>query len=110
QMGIEPEEAAMILGAGWTTRITKIVIPIQKKSLFSGILLAFVQGMKELSLVIMLAIPGLEVLTTLSIRYTDNALMQMSNGVILIIALLTFTLTAIAQRLTNTSFAQGIGG
>ena len=110
QMGVEPEEAAMILGAGWTTRITKIVIPIQKKSLFSGILLAFVQGMKELSLVIMLAIPGLEVLTTLSIRYTDNALMQMSNGVILIIALLTFTLTAIAQRLTNTSFAQGIGG
>jgi iron(III) transport system permease protein len=49
------------------------VIPIQKRSLFSGILLAFIQGMKELSLVIMLAVPGLEVLTTLSIRYTDNA-------------------------------------
>jgi len=110
QMGVEPEEAAMILGAGWGTRMAKIVIPIQKKSLFSGILLAFVQGMKELSLVIMLAVPGLEVLTTLSIRYTDNALMQMSNGVILVIALLTFTLTAIAQRLTKTNFAQGIGG
>lgn len=110
QMGVEPEEAAMILGAGWRTRMAQIVIPIQKKSLFSGILLAFVQGMKELSLVIMLAVPGLEVLTTLSIRYTDNALMQMSNGVILVIALLTFTLTAIAQKLTKTNFAQGIGG
>jgi iron(III) transport system permease protein len=88
----------------------KIVIPIQKRSLFSGILLAFIQGMKELSLVIMLAVPGLEVLTTLSIRYTDNALMQMSNGVILIIAFVTFLLTAVSQRLTKTSLAQGIGG
>lgn len=110
QMGSEPEEAAMILGAGWLTRMFKIVIPIQKRSLFSGILLAFIQGMKELSLVIMLAVPGLEVLTTLSIRYTDNALMQMSNGVILIIAFVTFLLTALSQRLTKTNLAQGIGG
>ncbi len=110
QMGPEPEEAAMILGAGWKTRIFKIVIPIQKRSLFSGMLLAFIQGMKELSLVIMLAVPGLEVLTTLSIRYTDNALMQMSNGVILIIAFITFLLTAISQKLTKTNLAQGFGG
>ncbi|NCC13878.1 MAG: iron ABC transporter permease, partial [Spirochaetia bacterium] len=110
QMGSEPEEAAMILGAGWLTRMFRIVIPIQKRSLFSGILLAFIQGMKELSLVIMLAVPGLEVLTTLSIRYTDNALMQMSNGVILIIAFVTFLLTALSQRLTKTNLAQGIGG
>ena len=110
QMGAEPEEAAMILGAGWLTRMFRIVIPIQKRSLFSGMLLAFIQGMKELSLVIMLAVPGLEVLTTLSIRYTDNALMQMSNGVILIIAFVTFLLTALSQRLTKTNLAQGIGG
>lgn len=110
QMGPEPEEAAMILGASWKTRIFKIVIPIQKRSLFSGMLLAFIQGMKELSLVIMLAVPGLEVLTTLSIRYTDNALMQMSNGVILIIAFITFLLTAISQKLTKTNLAQGFGG
>lgn len=110
QMGTEPEEAAMILGAKWSTRMWRIVIPIQKKSLFSGILLAFIQGMKELSLVIMLAVPGLEVLTTLSIRYTDNALMQMSNGVILIIALITFLLTVISQHFMKTNLAQGIGG
>lgn len=69
-----------------------------------------IQGMKELSLVIMLAVPGLEVLTTLSIRYTDNALLQMSNGVILIIAFITFLLTAVSQRLTKTNLAEGIGG
>ena len=110
QMGTEPEEAAMILGARWSTRMWRIVIPIQRKSLFSGILLAFIQGMKELSLVIMLAVPGLEVLTTLSIRYTDNALMQMSNGVILIIALITFLLTVVSQHFMKTNLAQGIGG
>jgi iron(III) transport system permease protein len=66
--------------------------------------------MKELSLVIMLAVPGMEVLTTLSIRYTDNGLLQMSNGVILIITAVTFTLTVIAQRLSGSNIAQGLGG
>jgi iron(III) transport system permease protein len=72
-------------------------------------LLAFIQGMNELSLVIMLAVPGREVLTTLSIRYTDNALLQMSNGVILIIVAVTFILTFITQRLSGSNFAQGLG-
>jgi iron(III) transport system permease protein len=110
QMGKEPEEAAMILGARWLARFRLIVLPIQRRALFSGMLLAFIQGMKELSLVIMLAVPGMEVLTTLSIRYTDNALLQMSNGVILIIVAVTFTLTVIAQRLSGSNIAQGLGG
>ncbi|MDR1250000.1 MAG: iron ABC transporter permease [Treponema sp.] len=110
QMGSEPEEAAMILGARWMTRFSLIVLPIQRRALFSGMLLAFIQGMKELSLVIMLAVPGMEVLTTLSIRYTDNGLLQMSNGVILIITAVTFALTVIAQRLSGSNIAQGLGG
>ncbi|MDR0720018.1 MAG: iron ABC transporter permease [Treponema sp.] len=109
QMGSEPEEAAMILGARWFTRFRLIVMPIQRRAIFAGMLLAFIQGMNELSLVIMLAVPGMEVLTTLSIRYTDNALLQMSNGVILIIVVVTFILTFIAQRLSGSNFAQGLG-
>lgn len=109
QMGKEPEEAAMILGAGWTSRLFRIVLPIQKRAMFGGILLAFVQGMKELSLVIMLARPGLEVLTTQAIRYSDNALHQMANGVILIIVVVTFTLTLLLQRVTGSNLAQGLG-
>lgn len=110
QMGNDPEEAAMILGAGWTVRLTRIVLPLQKRAMFGGILLAFVQGMKELSLVIMLAVPGMEVLTTLSIRYIDNALLQMSNGIILVIVLITFTLTVLLQKMMGTNLAQGVGG
>jgi len=109
QMGSEPEEAAMILGAHWLTRFLFIVMPIQRRAIFAGMLLAFIQGMNELSLVIMLSVPGMEVLTTLSIRYTDNALIQMANGVILIIVVVTFVLTFIAQRLSGSNFAQGIG-
>jgi iron(III) transport system permease protein len=109
QMGSGPEEAAMILGARWFTRFRLIVMPIQRRAIFAGMLLAFIQGMNELSLVIMLAVPGMEVLTTLSIRYTDNALLQMSNGVILIIVAVTFVLTFIAQRVSGSNFAQGLG-
>jgi len=109
QMGSEPEEAAMILGARWLTRFRLIVMPIQRRAIFAGMLLAFIQGMKELSLVIMLSVPGREVLTILSIRYIDNALLQMSNGIILIIVVVTFVLTLIAQRISGTNFAQGLG-
>jgi iron(III) transport system permease protein len=109
QMGSGPEEAAMILGARWFTRFRLIVMPIQRRAIFAGMLLAFIQGMNELSLVIMLAVPGREVLTTLSIRYTDNALLQMSNGVILIIVAVTFVLTFIAQWFSGSNFAQGLG-
>ena len=109
QMGSEPEEAAMILGANWLTRFLFIVMPIQRRAIFAGMLLAFIQGMNELSLVIMLSVPSMEVLTTLSIRYTDNAMMQMSNGIILIIVVVTFCLTFIAQRLSGSNFAQGLG-
>ena len=109
QMGSEPEEAAMILGARWVRRFWFIVMPIQSRAIFAGMLLAFIQGMKELSLVIMLSVPGREVLTILSIRYIDNALLQMSNGVILIIVAVTFIMTLIAQRLSGTNFARGLG-
>lgn len=109
QMGVEPEEAAMILGARWLQRVGLIVVPIQRRAIFGGIILAFVQGMKELSLVIMLAVPGMEVLTTLSIRYIDNALHQMSNGIILIIVVITFSLTLVLQRVMGTNLAQGVG-
>ncbi len=46
QLGKDPEEAAQVVGAGWLTRIRLIVVPIQKGSLMTGILLPFISGIK----------------------------------------------------------------
>jgi iron(III) transport system permease protein len=108
QLGTEPEEAAMICGAPWHQRILRIVIPIQKSALMTGILLPFITGMKELSLVIMLATPGTELLTTQVLRYNDYGYTQLASATVLVIVALIFTLTVVVQRVTGSGLVAGL--
>ncbi|WP_430441666.1 ABC transporter permease [Shinella sp.] len=109
QLGKDPEEAAQIVGAGWFRRMTSIVIPIQKGSLVTGILLPFISGIKGLSLFVILAVPATDVLTTFSLRLVDYNYTQAANAVVLIIAGLAYGGTVLAQRLTRTNLAEGLG-
>jgi iron(III) transport system permease protein len=110
QLGREPEEAAQMSGARWGRRIARIVVPIQRAALTTGIVLPFISGMKELSLVIMLATPGTELLSTLSVRLVDYGYTQLQNAAVLIIAAIAFVATFGAQRLTGSGLATGMGG
>lgn len=110
QLGADPEEAAQIAGAGWFKRMFKIVLPIQKSSLASGVLLPFISGIKGLSLVVLLAVPGTDLLTTYSIRLVDYGLTHASNAVVLMLCALAFFGTLAVQKLTRTSLAEGMGG
>jgi iron(III) transport system permease protein len=110
QLGREPEEAAQVSGAGWFTRLRKIIIPIQRGALTTGVILPFISGLKELSIVIMLTTTGTQLLTTLSINLVDFAYDQMANAVVLVIALVSFTATYLTQRITKTNLSSGLGG
>lgn len=109
QLGKDPEEAAQVIGAGWLRRMSAIVIPIQKGSLVTGILLPFISGIKGLSLFVILAVPATDVLTTFSLRLVDYNYTQAANGVVLMIAALAYTGTLLAQKLTRTNLAEGLG-
>jgi iron(III) transport system permease protein len=108
QLGNEPEEAATICGASWYKRLLRIVIPIQKSALMTGVLLPFISGMKELSLIIMLTAPGIDMLTTQVLRFIDYNYMQLANATLLIIIAIIFVMTYIAQRLTGSTLASGL--
>ncbi|MFF3867657.1 ABC transporter permease [Micromonospora sp. NPDC001898] len=110
QLGREPEEAAQVAGAGWLTRLRRIVLPIQKGALTTGVLLPFISGLKELSIVIMLTTASTPLLTTLSINLVDFGYRQQANAAVLIIAALSFTVTYLAQRATRSNLATGLGG
>jgi iron(III) transport system permease protein len=88
----------------------RIIFPIQKGALVTGIVLPFVSGLKELSIVIMLTTTGTQLLTTLSIGLVDYGYTQLANAVVLMIALISFTMTYLTQRLTKSSLASGLGG
>lgn len=109
QLGKDPEEAAQVAGAGWIRRMISIVIPIQKGSLVTGVLLPFISGIKGLSLFVILAVPSTDVLTTYSLRLVDYHYTQAANAVVLIIAAIAYGGTLIAQKLTRTNLAEGLG-
>jgi len=110
QLGKDPEEAAQVAGAGWWTRMTRIVIPIQKGSLATGVLLPFISGVKGLSLVVILAVPGTNVLTTYSLQLVDYGYQQAANVVVLMVAAVAFFGTLFGQKLTKSNLAEGLGG
>lgn len=110
QLGSDPEEAAQMSGAGWWRRFFTIVLPIQKGALATGMVMAFISGIKSLSLVVILAVPGMDVLTTLSIRLLDVGYSQAGNAVVLLVAAIAFFGTYSVQKIMKTDLAQGIGG
>ncbi len=110
QLGREPEEAAQISGARWMRRMTRIVVPIQKGALATGIVLPFISGLKELSLVVMLATPGTDLLSTLSVRIVEYGYTQLANASVLLVAALAFVATYLAQRVAGSSLAAALAG
>ncbi len=109
QLGKEPEEAARLFGAGWWKRLAQIIFPLQKSALATGIIMPFIAGIKGLSLVIMLAGPGTELLTTLSMGLVSFGYTQAANAVVLIIALIAFLGTYLTQKLMKTDLSKGLG-
>ncbi|QUG73695.1 ABC transporter permease subunit (plasmid) [Erwinia sp. E602] len=108
QLGKEAEEAARVAGAGWLSRICRIVIPIQAGPLATAILLPFISGIKGVSLFIILAIPATDVLTTYSLRLIDYNYQQAANAVVLMIALISWAGTLLIQRITGSGLASGL--
>lgn len=110
QLGHEIEEAGIIAGAGWFTRMRRLIMPLQKSNLLSGILLPMVSAMRELSLLIILITPGTHLLTTLTFKYTDYGYYSISNALLLINIFVVLILCAIVQKITKSDLSKGLGG
>ncbi|OCA93172.1 ABC transporter permease [Actinobaculum suis] len=110
QLGKEPEEAGQILGAGWWKRMRTIVFPIQRSALASAILLPFVSGVQGLSLVMVLATPGTQLLTTLSMNLVDSGYDQAANAITTLICVLALAGTWLARKLFKADLSTGMGG
>ena len=110
QVGPELEEAAIMVGASWWTRMRRVLIPLQKSTYFSGMLLPFISVTRELSLLILLVTPATQLATTITLRYTDRGWYPYTNGMVLLLVIIVVTSTAISRRLMGTSIAKGLGG
>jgi iron(III) transport system permease protein len=72
QISKELEESAQMSGASWAMVFRKIVIPLMMPSLFAGWIFVFLHSVKDLSVPILLARPGSEVVATLIFYLWEN--------------------------------------
>lgn len=110
QVGPELEEAAIMAGAGWWTRMRRVLFPVQKATYFSGMLLPFISVTRELSLLILLVTPATQLATTITLRYTDRGWYPYTNGMVLMLVVIVITSTVISRKLMKTDLAKGLGG
>ncbi len=110
QIGNELEEAAVVAGASWWTRLRRIIFPVQKSSFFSGMLLPFISVTRELSLLILLVTPATQLATTITLRYSDRGWYPYTNAMVLLLIVIVVSATALSNRLMKTDLAKGLGG
>jgi iron(III) transport system permease protein len=109
QLSGEIEEAAIIQGAPWWKRMTRIIIPIQKSTILSGYLLPFITAMRELNLFMLLA-PQSYMVTTLLDYFDEMGLYALSSGINLLLIIFILLINGLVNLLTGATIDSGIGG
>lgn len=110
QVGRELEEAAAVAGAGSWRRFRHIIFPLTRAGFVSGFLLTFITTMRELSLIILLVTPATAVLSSLTMRYSENGNEQQANAVIILLITLVLIGQLIISRFSGGSLKKGLGG
>lgn len=110
QVSQELEEAAVILGASWWSRLRRVMLPLTRSGFVAGALIVLITSMRELSLYILLVTPANRVLTTLTYRYIEVGYTQFSNAMTVLLTLLVVVLTFIINKWQKTDLGAGLGG
>jgi iron(III) transport system permease protein len=110
QVSQELEEAAVILGASWWSRLRKIMLPLTKSGFVAGALIVLITSMRELSLYILLVTPANRVLTTQTYRFIEVGYTQFSNAMTVLLTLLVVVLTFLINKWQKTDLGAGLGG
>lgn len=79
------EEVAVVHGIGWVMRFRKIIFPLTKNGMLSGMLLNFITTMRTLDLVILLVTPKTTLLTSVLYRYQSQDYVQHAYGIMMMI-------------------------
>lgn len=98
QVSRDVEESAVMVGAGLFRRLRAIVAPLAARGLLTGGVLVFVQMVRELSLVVLLATPAMPVLAVLTYQYSSENFTQLANAVTVVIAVISVGATMLARR------------
>jgi len=109
QVSKELEEAAELAGASAWLRFKRVIFPLTRSGFVSGFLLTFITTMRELSLIILLVSPANQVLSSMTMRYTENGNDQKANAVIILLIVIILLVNGLVNRVRKGSLEKGLG-
>ena len=81
QLSSEMEEAARVAGASWARSIASITAPLLKSGLVAAWMIVFAVTLRELSMAILLYVPGTETLPVAIYSFIDNGTFEVAAAV-----------------------------
>ena len=81
QLSSEMEEAARVAGASWVRSIVDISAPLLKSGIVAAWMIVFAVTLRELSMAILLYVPGMETLPVAIYSFIDNGTFEIAAAV-----------------------------
>ena len=108
QVSSEIEEAAIIMNVPWYKRLFKILVPIQKTSIFSGYLLPIVSAMREVDLFTLIVPNSNYLLTTMLLAFNQTGYDQYASAITLLIIVIVLVINTVSEKLTGASISNSV--
>lgn len=102
------EEAASTSGAAWYMTMRKIVLPLVMPAFLNGLVLIFLQGIKNLTIPLILFSPRTQVLSTTVWQFWENGQTQATAAVGVAMVLITVTLAILLRKFNTKTFIETI--
>jgi iron(III) transport system permease protein len=101
QLSAEFEEAGRMAGASWLRSIVTIAVPLLKSSLIAAWLMVFAVTMRELSLAILLYVPGTETLPVAIFSFVDDGTFEAAAALSIVLIALSVLSVLLLHRLAG---------
>jgi iron(III) transport system permease protein len=101
QLSAEFEEASRMAGASWLRSIVTIAVPLLKSSLIAAWLMVFAVTMRELSLAILLYVPGTETLPVAIFSFVDDGTFEAAAALSIVLIALSVLSVLLLHRLAG---------
>jgi iron(III) transport system permease protein len=101
QLSSEMEEAGRMSGASWTRTLIDISAPLLKSGLLAAWMVVFAVTLRELSMAILLYVPGMETLPVAIYSFIDNGTFEIAAAVSVVLILLSIAAMLTLRALTG---------
>ncbi|MCL2893725.1 ABC transporter permease [Brenneria tiliae] len=99
QLAQELEEAARMSGAGWLRTLTAIGVPLIKSGVLAAWLMTFAVALRELSIAILLYVPGTETLPVAIFMSMDDGRFPVAAALSVVLVLMSLLALTVLKRL-----------